>query len=793
MSWWDSAPKVDPFSEALSAEGVSGPIADLARSIYTQESSSGKNAKTSNRGAVGGMQILPSTFASVADKDWSINDPIQNIRGGLRYLKQLSQQAGGDPALTAAGYYGGPGGLEKARKGIAVSDPVNPNAPNTLEYGAQVAGRLKPAAPAPAASQENWWAAAPVVNEAASPATGGGASGNWDAEQPGKLASLGAGLGKGVGTVALGAQRAVGKGLNAVDGLMGSQRNLSSLVTGKSAPNSVLGSAGEWLVNDADQGRARLAEENAPYKAANPITNVVGEVGGNIVATLPVGAGLGAVAKGVGATRLGTALATGGATTGAPVAAGLLPGTTNMLLRMGGGAGTGAVSAGLIDPDSMQAGAVVGGMLPPVLAGAGAIAKGAGAALRPFTAGGQDRIAGNALREFATDPAAARAALASAREMVPGSAPIAATAAGDNGLAALSRSMQSASPEYASSLAARQTAQNQARTAAMEGISGNTGKIDLAKQARNAVTAPMREEALNAAGKVPAQGILQQIDNLIADPNNAGQLSQQALNQFKSRIAANAKDGTVDARALYAIRKDINDVLGGKLQGEAGNLRYAASQLTGVKGFIDDAIDQASRSLPANAIGPTSRGAPNWKGYLQKYADESIPINQMEKLEDILRSIQTSSVDSQGSAIISAAKLNNVLKNKGSELAKDLSPAQLQVLRNIQADLNAGQIANNVGRAVGSNTWQNLSQNQLLQEVMGRKLGGSTAAGATLGRVLQIPYGTANRQIQERLGNALLNPQEAARLLSEPQTNALAQALGQSQIPYRAAPVISAR
>ena len=37
---------------------------------------------------------------------------------------------------------GGPGGLAKAKKGIAVSDPRNPNAPNTLEYGKQVASRL---------------------------------------------------------------------------------------------------------------------------------------------------------------------------------------------------------------------------------------------------------------------------------------------------------------------------------------------------------------------------------------------------------------------------------------------------------------------------------------------------------------------------------------------------------------------------------------------------------------------------------------------------------------------------
>jgi hypothetical protein len=139
---WDNDAVLTPFDAALAHEGVTGKLADVARSIYQQESGGGKNTKTSNAGAVGGMQIIPDTFASVADKGWNIADPVQNARAGIRYLKQLDKQSGGDPVLTAAGYYGGPGGMEKARKGIAVSDPRNPKAPTTLQYGQQVAARL---------------------------------------------------------------------------------------------------------------------------------------------------------------------------------------------------------------------------------------------------------------------------------------------------------------------------------------------------------------------------------------------------------------------------------------------------------------------------------------------------------------------------------------------------------------------------------------------------------------------------------------------------------------------------
>jgi len=132
----------DSFDIALQQEGVSGPLAELARSIYMQESGGGRNTTTSNAGAVGGMQIIPDTFNRMADQGWDINNPEHNARAGLRYIKRLDEISGGNPMLTAAGYYGGEGAIDKARRGIAISDPRNPNAPNTLQYGKAVTDRL---------------------------------------------------------------------------------------------------------------------------------------------------------------------------------------------------------------------------------------------------------------------------------------------------------------------------------------------------------------------------------------------------------------------------------------------------------------------------------------------------------------------------------------------------------------------------------------------------------------------------------------------------------------------------
>lgn len=148
---------MDLFNRALQLEGISGPLAELARSIYAQESGSGANTKTSHAGAHGGMQIIPSTFKSVADSGWDINNPEHNIRAGLRYIQEMDKVAGGDPRLTAIGYYGGPGGIQKAKAGIAVRDPrpEGVNAPDTFGYADEVLGRIQgkgavPQAQAPA-------------------------------------------------------------------------------------------------------------------------------------------------------------------------------------------------------------------------------------------------------------------------------------------------------------------------------------------------------------------------------------------------------------------------------------------------------------------------------------------------------------------------------------------------------------------------------------------------------------------------------------------------------------------
>ncbi len=134
----------------------------------------------------------------------------------------------------------------------------------------------------------------------------------------------------------------------------------------------------EW--NDA----RKQSTENLFNTEASPDTYAFkgGRLASNIAMTAPVGGALGQVATKAGLPVLGNALASGGFSTGQPVAANALGRAADMGIRMIGGGATGAVSAGLINPDDALAGGAIGAALPPALAGAGKIGSAIGKTLR---------------------------------------------------------------------------------------------------------------------------------------------------------------------------------------------------------------------------------------------------------------------------------------------------------------------------------------------------------------------------------------------------------------------------
>jgi len=238
------------FDVALEKEGVLGtPKEHFIRSLYQQESSAGKNTQTSNAGAVGGMQVIPATFKSVADKNWNIADPEHNARAGIRYALQLLDMSKGDEKAAAAGYYGGPNGLIKAQQGIAVRDPRNPNAPTTLQYGEQVADRANVMRDSSDFESALFGKQAP--EEEAKIAK---------KEEKDKLSSFAAGFGGAISKTAGAIEQLAGKGIGLV------------------APE-----AGKKIEQHALEQIKKTQEITEPFIQANPKTALAGEAAGLIL------------------------------------------------------------------------------------------------------------------------------------------------------------------------------------------------------------------------------------------------------------------------------------------------------------------------------------------------------------------------------------------------------------------------------------------------------------------------------------------------------------------------------
>jgi hypothetical protein len=418
----------------------------------------------------------------------------------------------------------------------------------------------------------------------------------------------------------------------------------------------------------------------------------------------------------------------------------------------------GALREGEFSPTAQLAGALGAGMMAPggptLSTTQRALAAPAGL-VKPFTREGREVIAGNVLRNVATDPERAIANLQQSQSTVPGLRVTTAAAARDPGLAGLETPLRSATFDPSNLFGARLSANQQTLMDAFRRLSGRPGSIEAAEAKRTSITAPMRESAFANAQPVSVEPIAAAIQGITSNPATQRQTVDQAMSYVTNLLArrVDPDTGTINPMALYSVRKDITDAMAGKLSGDLANLRLARGQLADLLPVIDSTIEA---------------GAPGFNRYMQQFAKNSSAIDQMRLLQGIESKVTTGQPNIMtGEPVLAASALRRQLAAKSEEIGAQLSPAAQRRLDNIINEINRGQAATAPGvKAPGSNTFQNMSMGNLIGRVFSESMADNTTL-RTMTRPLDWLYKLPDQQVQQLLVESMLDPQLAATLMSK--------------------------
>jgi hypothetical protein len=405
------------------------------------------------------------------------------------------------------------------------------------------------------------------------------------------------------------------------------------------------------------------------------------------------------------------------------------------------------------------------GAATPMAAGAasdtlGALARGAKSYFQPFTSGGQNRAVGSLLNRFSASPQNAIANIESAPEFVPGSMPTTAIASEDPGLIALQRGLMN-QPENASMFTMRQAENNAARVNTLGEMAGDKAALDAARSDRDA----QAKINYGLANSEPLNLTTQNQKDLFTLLQRPSMKSAQAA---ADKIAQ--EDGVRlsslqvnDPQWLHYIKLGLDDLINTGPQQGIGAAQQRA--IISTKNAYLDWLDSVN---------------PAYASARQAYAAASKPIGQMEALQDILSRSQVAAPDFLRQPVLSQAlfKRATATPEAQSELAKVLTPDQMGTLGAIGSDLNREALLGSVGKAVGSNTMQNLAMANVLQNALGSNAGTNPIA-RFFTYPLSIPYkwSGANQQIEDLLDRAMLNPQLGAQLMRAAPTQQAREAL----------------
>lgn len=365
----------------------------------------------------------------------------------------------------------------------------------------------------------------------------------------------------------------------------------------------------------------------------------------------------------------------------------------------------------------------------------------------PFTNRGQEKIVGGALRRMASDPDEAVRRMSGSQQIVPGSAPTAAEASRDVGLLNAQRTIAARNP---APFAQRQAAQNAARAKLLDSVSGDRKTIEAVEAARDAAAVPLIEEAKVTGAAVNSQPIIDKINAILKTGAGKRDAVAGALTSVRDKLKnGDVLEDTFDG--VYGVRKHIGDLMSGKVGGDKSAAVLARKELMDVREVMDDAL---------------SKSYPRFREYLNLYKEGSKSIDRLEVLQGIGSKVRAAGTDISGENLITQGRwFSAVTKNK-EELAGILTKKQMGALEAIGKDLDRGALVNTAGKAVGSNTYQNLST----ANVIGAALNGKGIEHPiinTMTRPLRWVYKIPDEKMEQLLVDAMMDPKMASLLMSK--------------------------
>ena len=310
------------------------------------------------------------------------------------------------------------------------------------------------------------------------------------------------------------------------------------------------------------------------------------------------------------------------------------------------------------------------------------------------------------------------------QDLVPGFTPTLAQRTNDPGIATLERGVQAANP---GAMDLRKEANLKAVKDFTTQLIGTPEDVAAMQADRETATAPMRDAAFANKKDVDAAPVTSQIQSILKSPDGKRAAVRKTLQDVdKSLHVGESADKPLesDPEQLYGVRKHINDLLSPAVQRDNPELQRASGILSSVRDSLDDVIEQ---------------GAPGFKDYISQYAQLSRPIDEKQYLQGLNLTDQAGNV--RGAAVDAALKgISKLQQAPGANKASSISDETMDALQRLHRTLQVARYTDTAGKALGSNTFQNLATNSTVGAVAGNPLAHLGLAGLT-GLVTSGPVG----------------------------------------------------